>query len=530
MTTKSAAVAGVKLAYSYRRFSSGRQRDGSSLARQLEMAQDVCTANDWQLVDLPPDEGVSAFKVNGDGLMAANMHKGNLATFLERVEAGQIQRGSVLIIEKLDRFSRNFYDIVFPVWLNLLQTGIEIYSCVSNTHYTLDTIRKSPMLAGMALMEMANANEYSSGMSSRINKAFSLRLAECAKGKAMNLGGWQPRWVDFHGSKGQAGRFSLNAHADTVRRIAAEYIGGASMCAIARGLLGDKVPNLRGGKWGQGTVGQVLHSNLLIGDVEIKGMRLEGYYPPVVTKAQFQQVRAKLAENAARKGGSPKSDYIANLFRNRCRCSKCGGTVTSSSTYYYCRGKAMHTCDAYGTIKIAALEQDFFMLFLQEHPAALLGKQTVKSNGAVAALKGRIHDLDRAIEDVTALVGKLPLKALEVKLTALAKEREAAGRELEASNLKMMSAMAAPVALESIKRALASFAKIGADYAGTKQEADLVKAIEALKRQLGDNDTRKKLLNLLPTLVAHLVIDIEGKRYQIVNHVGEVSGWRQLAR
>src|ERR1017187_7774397 len=50
------------------------------------------------------------------------------------------------------------------------------------------------------------------------------------------------------------------------------------------------------------------------------------------------------------------------------------------------------------------------------------------------------------------------------------------------------------------------------------------------KRQLGDNDTRKKLLNLLPTLVAHLVIDIEKKRYQIVNHVGEVSGWRQLAR
>jgi hypothetical protein len=65
MTTKSAA-AGVKLAYSYRRFSSRKQGDGSSLTRQLEMAQEVCTANGWQLVDLPPDEGVSAYKLNGD--------------------------------------------------------------------------------------------------------------------------------------------------------------------------------------------------------------------------------------------------------------------------------------------------------------------------------------------------------------------------------------------------------------------------------------------------------------------------------
>jgi hypothetical protein len=494
------------------------------------MAQDVCTANGWQLVDLPPDSGVSAYKLNGDERLAANMHKGNLATFLGRVEAGQIKRGSVLIIEKLDRFSRNFYDVVFPVWLNLLQSGVEIYSCVSNTHYTLDIIRKNPMLAGMALIEMANANDYSAGMANRVTKAFSLRLAECAKGKAMNLGGWQPRWVDFHGSKGHAGEFSLNAHANTIRRIAMEYISGASMCAIARGLLRDKAANLRGGKWCQGTIGHVLRSELLLGHVTIKGVRLERYYPAVITDAQYALLQAKLAENTARKGGSPRSTNVANLFRNRCRCSKCGGSVTSSSDYYYCSGKGMHTCDSHGTIRIRALEQDFFMLFLQEHPAVLLGKQTVKSNGTVAALKGRIRDLDKAIEDAASLIGKLPIKAVEAKLTALVKEREVAGRELEASNLKMMSATAAPMALESIKRTLASFAKLGADYAGSKQETMLVRAIEQLHRQLEDNETRKKLLNLLPSLVSHLVIDVENKRYRIVNHVGEESGWRQLAR
>jgi DNA invertase Pin-like site-specific DNA recombinase len=530
MTTKSNEARGAKLAYSYRRFSSRHQSDGSSLARQLEMAQDICTSNGWQLVDLPPDEGVSAYKVNGDGLMAANMHRGNLGAFLERVQAGQIKRGSVLIIEKLDRFSRNYYDIVFPVWLSVLQSGIEIYSCVSRTHYTLDSIRKSPMLAGMALIEMANANEYSSGMSSRINKAFSLRLAECGKGRKMNLGGWQPRWVDFNGDKGESGEFTLNAHADTLRRIVGEYIGGASMCAIARGLLRDKVANLRGGKWGQGTVGHLLQSEMLLGHVTVKGVRLEHYYPAVVSAAQYQQLRAKLAENKTRKGGSPKSYYIASLFRNRCRCAKCGGTVTSSSNYYYCRGKSMHTCDALGTIRINALEMDFFGLFLQEHPAILLGKQTVKGNGTIATIKARVRQLDKDIDDATNLIGKLPITALEAKLTALVKEREAAAKGIEAANLKMLSAVSAPTALESIKKTLSAFTSLAGDYAGTRQEQKLVKAIEQLRLQLANNETRKKLLNVLPTLVDRLVLDIERKRYQIVNHAGEVSGWRQLPR
>ena len=184
---------------------------------------------------------------------------------------------------------------------------------------------------------------------------------------------------------------------------------------------------------------------------------------------------------------------------------------------------------AHGTVKIRALEMDFFMLFLQEHPTILLGKQTVKSNGAVASLKTRIRELDKALEDATNLIGKLPIKALETKLTALRKEREAAAQELEAANLKMLSSASAPAAFESIKETL-RFAKLGTDYAGSKEEAALVKAIEQLRQQLSDNETRKKLLNLLPSLVSHLEIDTEKKRYRIVNHAGEESGWRQLAR
>ncbi len=65
------------------------------------------------------------------------------------------------------------------------------------------------------------------------------------------------------------------------------------------------------------------------------------------------------------------------------------------------------------------------------------------------------------------------------------------------------------MAFDSIREMLSGFAKLGTDYAGTRQEAGLVEAIEQLRNRLSDHETRKKLLNLLPSLVSHLVIDTE---------------------
>ncbi|HOD64922.1 MAG TPA: recombinase family protein [Smithellaceae bacterium] len=537
MTTKHTAATGAKLAYSYRRFSSKKQGDGSSLERQLELAKEVCAEQGWRLIDIAPDEGVSAYKVGENGEHAANMHKGNLASFLARVRGGEIAAGSVLIVERLDRFSRNYFDIVFPVWLSLLQSGVEIYSCVSRTHYTLESIRKNPMLAGMALIEMASANEYSSGLSQRVKKAVGIRVAAASSGKKLPLGPWRPAWVDYVGDKRGGGEFRLNDHADTLRRIVREYLDGASMFAIARGLQRDGVPSMRGGTWVQGSVASLLHNPALAGDVTLKGVKVKGYLPSVISRAEHGRLLGKLADNRGRKGGGGKGERIGNLFRNRVRCSACGGAVATAGTgsYYFCRGRSLgRDCKAGGVVSVAKLELDFFTFVLCEHPAALLGKRAVKSSGAAAALKARMRDLDKAIEEAADLVGKLPIKALEAKLTALVKQREAVGRELEATSAKLLSAEAAPAAYAGIKAALSSLAGVAnveADLRpGSKAETDFVEAIEELRRQLADGETRKRLLNLLPSLVDHLELDIAGKRYRVVNHAGEASGWRQLDR
>ena len=80
------------------------------------------------------------------------------------------------------------------------------------------------MLAGMALMEMANANDFSRNLGNRITKGLAIKVAQCQKGIKLPMGTWLPRWVDFSGHPKNGGQYVLNKHATTIQRIVNEYL------------------------------------------------------------------------------------------------------------------------------------------------------------------------------------------------------------------------------------------------------------------------------------------------------------------
>ena len=94
----------TKAAYSYIRFSHPAQALGRSQARQIEACEEYCSRNgltlalgdDYRFLDA----GVSGWKGDHIG------DKGQLARFISLVEDGTISAGSVLIVESLDRLSR----------------------------------------------------------------------------------------------------------------------------------------------------------------------------------------------------------------------------------------------------------------------------------------------------------------------------------------------------------------------------------------------------------------------------------------
>src|SRR4051794_2488645 len=92
-------------AFSYVRFSTPEQSKGGSLKRQMGLSLAYCKRKGLTLDEsfTLHDLGVSAFR-------GTNAEQGHLAAFLEAVRIGRVPAGSFLIVESVDRISRQGID------------------------------------------------------------------------------------------------------------------------------------------------------------------------------------------------------------------------------------------------------------------------------------------------------------------------------------------------------------------------------------------------------------------------------------
>lgn len=105
-------------AYSYIRFSDSKQGSGTSERRQLEMTAALVKRHGWTLdKSLKVDRGRSAYK---DGFQKS------LSDFLGRIKTGEIEPGSVLVIERLDRLSRKTQTKAISLFLQIITAGVRI--------------------------------------------------------------------------------------------------------------------------------------------------------------------------------------------------------------------------------------------------------------------------------------------------------------------------------------------------------------------------------------------------------------------
>src|SRR5882757_9754650 len=92
----------INIAYSYLRFSTPEQAAGDSRRRQIAMAEKYAADHHLKL-DLHlsfRDLGVSAYR-------GRNAKEGALRAFLDAIEHNLVPHGSYLLVESLDRLSRD---------------------------------------------------------------------------------------------------------------------------------------------------------------------------------------------------------------------------------------------------------------------------------------------------------------------------------------------------------------------------------------------------------------------------------------
>ncbi|MFP4614378.1 MAG: recombinase family protein, partial [Thiohalorhabdus sp.] len=173
-------------AYSYVRFSHPDQAAGDSLRRQVEAAREWAQRNGYELDDSMTlaDIGVSAYHGN-------NRTEGALGAFITAVHDGHIPSGSVLVVESLDRISRDRIHATLRLFLDLLDRGIEIVTLTDSKHYTRESLNDLTDLI-TSLVVMSRAHEESVTKANRLAAAWEAKRRKATEEK---LTAQCPAWL-----------------------------------------------------------------------------------------------------------------------------------------------------------------------------------------------------------------------------------------------------------------------------------------------------------------------------------------------
>lgn len=359
-------------AYSYIRMSSGRQMKGDSLARQLELSEAFASLHNLDLDTSLRDLGVSAF----DG---SNRETGALAAFLKKVRAGEIERGSYLLIESLDRLSRDHVLKALRVFQDLLEAGVVIATVADGYVYSEETITRDWTQLIVSLAVMSRAHEESARKADRLRAAW--------KRKRMNgdrkMTSRSPSWLTLSEDK-----TTFVVDTDRKRiviRILEELAAGIGRDKIARRLNADREPTWGGGReWHGGTVHKVTDTEAVIGRFQphrlettvlngVKRQRripvgepIEGYFPRIVSDDLWQRARAA-SDSRVRSGpgnaGGRRGTVFSNLLSGLPRCAACGSPMNyrdrgvRSTVVLICSGSRNGTCENVTRFPYPAMEK-----------------------------------------------------------------------------------------------------------------------------------------------------------------------------
>lgn len=311
-------------AYVYSRFSTPQQEQGNSLERQHELCQAMCKQKGWTIVETFDDKGKSAWK--GD-----HLRSGKLGKFAVRVRNGEIEPGSILVVEQLDRLSR-LEPRTTQRWMeDLCDLGLKIATVDGEKVYDADSLRGPEALMNVLtiLIKAQVAHEHSQRKSVLNYDNWQRRFERAKAGEIISRR--TPAWL----SVSDEGKWVIDKlKKDTVNTIYRWSAEGQGNRMIAANLNEKKVHSFggRGVKWTDKYVSILLHNPAVEGDYlpgasngTNNGERYVGYFPRIVPPALVAQARAA---SESRKGtGGRYRRLSTNLFPQAIKCSHCGGPM-----------------------------------------------------------------------------------------------------------------------------------------------------------------------------------------------------------
>lgn len=321
---------GTGMAFSYHRFSSKKQKKGTTEDRQGEMTDYLCKRFELTLRDTIAMEGVSAARGK------------NLKALMRLLDDGTIQPGDTLLIEALDRFTRlNPFDAQ-PYLHRLCEHKVNIIVGSPEMIITPQRIREEPALLLMMVVLMQRAREETKRKIELSKKAVAIRRKENLEAKSKEPNAYpvtstiapygiqvikrdKKRYAEIHPDESKV-----------IKRVFALATDGVSIGEITR-IINDDGHRTRNGKpWATSSVWKVLKSRAYVGELEqyqtthdgdtdnridTKVSKVKDYYPAIIDQKTWTQanatIRPRISKTTNRTG---KSNLLTGFAK--CRCGK----------------------------------------------------------------------------------------------------------------------------------------------------------------------------------------------------------------
>ena len=348
-------------AYSYLRFSTPEQSKGDSFRRQTEGSRAYAKKHGLDLDESLTfkDLGVSAFR-------GKNVQEGALGAFLRAVESGKIRRGSYLLVENLDRLSRDTVRTAFIQFTGILERGVNVVTLTDGKLYTAAKMDSDFGDLMFSLTTMFRAHDESALKSKRLSAAWGAKR-DRAQADGKKLTARCPAWLTLASDRKS---FTVDStRRKVVQRIFEMTIAGHGKSVIARRFNAEGLPTFGNSEgWHTSYVQKILESESVTGlfqpmRIVVKdhkktrvpdGDPIPGYFPPVVDRATFE--RARRSRTSRRIPTGRKGESFSNLFSGLATCGNCGapmhfvnkGEGSKGGAYLVCSNarRAVSNCKA----------------------------------------------------------------------------------------------------------------------------------------------------------------------------------------
>lgn len=411
----------------YARFSSDNQRE-ESIDAQLRAVREYCQRKDYVLIETYVDEAESAMT-------------DDRPSFLRMIDDAADAAWTVVLVHKLDRFSRNRYDSAIYK-RKLKEYGIRVESVLEHLDDSPESVILESVLEGMA-------EYYSLNLGREVKKGHHENALKC-----MHNGGPPPYGFTVNAD----GTYGINEYeAEAIRKLYEMVTQGYTLQQIADALTVQGYYTRDGKPFGITALSRMAHNEkykgvylfnlrkevkrngrrLQIPNPESEIIRIDGGMPAIVTPEIFEEVqrilrrRSRMGDKVSRRA---KEIY---LLQGIFYCGNCGSSMVGirRTDHRYNKTRVVYECGGRRkgrtVCKLRAIDRDYVEGIVIDYV-----EQNILSDEAMQRVKDKILDAIREMEHT-----------IPTSLNALTKEL----KETNTAQSKIIDAIASGIDIPSVK-------------------------------------------------------------------------------